>query len=218
MQKFLAGQQWHLKGRVYSSSVPGGFLCVCGARVSHCHALECYVAICQPHYLAVMSPGTCTWMTLASLLSGLIYAAVHTSNTFWLPFCRSNIVQQLFCDITSLLKLPCSDTFSNKVSAAVSSLVISGGCFVFILRSHIYIFSTVLRLPAGADRKKGLLHLCPPHSHGVRMSWVPTAQAFTSTWGHLQFLPPPTILCFLYSTPSSPNSSTLLSTVLEMKK
>ncbi|MBZ3875621.1 Olfactory receptor 14C36 [Sciurus carolinensis] len=81
--------------------------------------------------------------------------------------CRSNTVQQLFCDIASLLKLSCSDTFSNKVTAAVSSLVIGGGCFVFILRSYVHIFSTVLRLPAGADRKKELLHLCPPHSHGV---------------------------------------------------
>ena len=100
-------------------------------------------------------------MTLASLLSGLIYAAVHTSNTFWLPFCRSNIVQQLFCDITSLLKLPCSDTFSNKVTAAVSSLVISGGCFVFILRSYIYIFSTVLSQLEQIEKKD--FSTCVPH-------------------------------------------------------
>ncbi|MBZ3887365.1 Olfactory receptor 14C36 [Sciurus carolinensis] len=60
------------------------------------------IAICQPlYYLVVNTPSACIWMTLASLLSGLVYAAAHTSNTFQLPFCRSNVIQHFFCDISS---------------------------------------------------------------------------------------------------------------------
>ncbi|XP_047393368.1 olfactory receptor 14C36-like [Sciurus carolinensis] len=71
-----------------------------------------YVTICQPlQYPIIMNPRFCVHMTLASLLSGLVYAGVHTGNAFWLP----NVVHQFFCDIHSLLRLSCSDTNSNMV-------------------------------------------------------------------------------------------------------
>ncbi|EHB01183.1 Olfactory receptor 14C36 [Heterocephalus glaber] len=122
-----------------------------------------FAAICRPlHYLVIMSPRLCVHSTLGSLLSGLIYAALHTINTFRLPFCHSHAVQQLFCDIPSLLKLSCSDTFSNQIANLVSSLVVGGGCFIYIIKSYIHIFSTVLRFPVGAERKKAF-STCVPH-------------------------------------------------------
>ncbi|KFO35784.1 olfactory receptor 14C36 [Fukomys damarensis] len=122
-----------------------------------------FAAICRPlHYPVIMSPRLCVHSTLAALLSGLIYAALHTLNTFQLPLCHYHAVQQLFCDIPSLLRLSCSDTFSNQVSNLVSALVIGGGCFIYIIKSYIHIFSTVLRFPVGADRKKAF-STCVPH-------------------------------------------------------
>ncbi|KFO35799.1 olfactory receptor 14C36 [Fukomys damarensis] len=122
-----------------------------------------FAAICRPlHYPVIMSPRLCVHSTLASLLSGLIYAALNTLNTFRLPFCHSHAVQQLFCDIPSLLKLSCSDPFSNKITILVSSVVICGGSFTYIIKSYIYIFSTVLRFPVGAGRKKAF-STCVPH-------------------------------------------------------
>ncbi|EHB01688.1 Olfactory receptor 14C36 [Heterocephalus glaber] len=67
------------------------------------------------HYPVIMNPHLCVHSTLAALVSGLIYAALHTINTFRLPFCHSHAVQQLFCGILSLLKLSCCDTFSNRL-------------------------------------------------------------------------------------------------------
>ncbi|XP_055000025.1 olfactory receptor 14C36-like [Sorex araneus] len=126
-------------------------------------ARDRYVAICQPlYYPVMMSPKICLQMTLASILSGLVYAAVHTGNTFRLPFCQSNVIHQFFCDIPSLLKLSCSDTFSNEMVVVVSGLVVGGGCFFFIIRSYIHIFSTVLKFPRGADRSKAF-STCVPH-------------------------------------------------------
>ncbi|XP_007955754.2 olfactory receptor 14C36-like [Orycteropus afer afer] len=126
-------------------------------------ARDCYVAICQPlHYAVIMHPRVCVQMTLASILSGLVYAGFHTANTFRLPFCHSNVIHQFFCDIPSLLKLSCSDTFSNEMTILDSALVIGGGCFIFIIRSYIHIFSTVLKFPSEADRVK-VFSTCIPH-------------------------------------------------------
>ncbi|XP_003479584.1 olfactory receptor 14C36-like [Cavia porcellus] len=122
-----------------------------------------FAAICNPlHYPSIMNHHLCVHSTLASLLSGLVYAALHTSNTFRLSFCHSHAVQQLFCDIPALLKLSCSDTFSNWITILISILVVGGGCFIFIIKSYIHIFSAVLKLPAGADRTKAF-STCVPH-------------------------------------------------------
>ncbi|XP_076999396.1 olfactory receptor 14C36-like [Tamandua tetradactyla] len=126
-------------------------------------AQDRYVAICQPlHYPVIMSPQVCVQMTLASILSGLVYSGLHTGNTFRLPFCQSNVVHQFFCDIPSLLRLSCSDTLSNEILIVASGLSIGGGCFIFIIRSYIHIFSTVFKFPNGEDRAKAF-STCVPH-------------------------------------------------------
>lgn len=126
-------------------------------------AWDRYVAICQPlHYVAIMSPRVCVQATLAALLSGLIYAGVHTGSTFRLSFCRSRVVRQFFCDIPSLLRLSCADTFSNEVVILVCGLVFGGSCFSFIIRSYVHILFMVFRLPKGADRSKAF-STCVPH-------------------------------------------------------
>ncbi|ELV11913.1 olfactory receptor 14C36 [Tupaia chinensis] len=122
-----------------------------------------YVAICRPLvYPVIMSSQICLHMTLASLISGLMYAGVHTGHTFRLPFGPSRDIHQFFCDIPSLLKLSCSDTSSNEVIIVVSGLGIGGGCFIFIIRSYVHIFSTVFKFPRGTDRKKAF-SMCVPH-------------------------------------------------------
>ncbi|XP_076993968.1 olfactory receptor 14C36-like [Tamandua tetradactyla] len=122
-----------------------------------------YVAICQPlHYPMIMNPRVCVQMTLFSVLSGVAYSGFHTGNTFRLHFCQSNVVNQFFCDIPSLLKLSCSDTFSNEISVFISTVVIVGGCFVFIIRSYVYIFSTVLKFPTSGEQGKAF-STCVPH-------------------------------------------------------
>ncbi|XP_006877921.1 PREDICTED: olfactory receptor 14C36-like [Chrysochloris asiatica] len=122
-----------------------------------------YVAICQPlHYHVIMSPRVCVLLTLASVISGLVYAGVHTGNTFRLSFCRSNVIHQFFCDIPSLLKLSCSDTLGNEIAIFASTIILGGGCFAFITMSYIHIFSTVLKLPTRGERGKAF-STCIPH-------------------------------------------------------
>nr|XP_036864751.1 LOW QUALITY PROTEIN: olfactory receptor 14C36-like [Manis javanica] len=125
-------------------------------------ARDHYVAICQPlHYPVIITHQFCVWTTLVSLLSGLIYAAVHTGNTFQLSFCQSNVVHQFFCDIPSLLSLSCSDTFNNFILLVVSAILIGCGSFTVTTVSYIYIFSTVLKFPT-KERGKAF-STCVPH-------------------------------------------------------
>ncbi|KAM5167931.1 olfactory receptor 14C36-like [Callospermophilus lateralis] len=125
-------------------------------------AWDRYLAICQPlQYLFIMNPQICVRMTLATLISGVLYAGVHTGNTFRLSFCQSNVVYQFFCDVSSLLRLSCSDTTSNMILILVSIIVVGGGCFAIIIMSYIHIFSAVLKFPTRAPGKA--FSTCTPH-------------------------------------------------------
>ncbi|XP_076713640.1 olfactory receptor 14C36-like [Callospermophilus lateralis] len=125
-------------------------------------AWDRYLAICQPlQYLFIMNPQICVRMTLATLISGVLYAGMHTGNTFWLSFCQSNVVYQFFCDVPSLLRLSCSDTTSNMILILVSIIVVGGGCFAIIIMSYIHIFSAVLKFPTRAPGKA--FSTCTPH-------------------------------------------------------
>ncbi|XP_069890122.1 olfactory receptor 14C36-like [Dipodomys merriami] len=126
-------------------------------------AQDRYVAICRPlHYPVIMNQQFCVQATLVFLLSGLPYSALHTGNTFRLSFCHSNAVPQFFCDIPSLLRLSCSDTWNNKLFIFLSAVIIAGGCFTLIVMSYVRVFSTVLKFPVKEERGKAF-STCIPH-------------------------------------------------------
>ncbi|XP_072472558.1 olfactory receptor 14C36-like [Notamacropus eugenii] len=126
-------------------------------------ARDRYVAICYPLlYPVIMNHTVCMQMTFTCLFTGLLYASFHTGYTFQLTFCQSNMIHQFFCDIPSLLKISCSETFSHTLSLLGSALVIGIGCFVFITASYITIFSTVLKFPVKEDQRKAF-SICVPH-------------------------------------------------------
>ncbi|KAM4861864.1 olfactory receptor 14C36-like [Thomomys bottae] len=121
------------------------------------------VAICQPlRYPVILSHKFCVKSTLVSLVCSVIYATLHTGITFRLSFCGSNVVHQYFCDIPSLLKLSCSDTFSNKLFNLLCAMGVGGSNFVFIVTSYVRIFSTVLKFPVKEEHGKAF-STCVPH-------------------------------------------------------
>ncbi|XP_008851845.2 olfactory receptor 14C36-like [Nannospalax galili] len=132
-------------------------------------AQDRYVAICQPLlYPVIMNHKFCVQMTLASLLLGLVIAGSHTVKTFQLSFCHSNLIPQFFCDIPPLLRLSCSDTFSNKLLILLTAILFSCSCFIFISISYVHIFSTVLKFP-GKEEKRKAFSTCVPHIIVVSM-------------------------------------------------
>ncbi|KFO20833.1 Olfactory receptor 14I1 [Fukomys damarensis] len=83
-----------------------------------------YVAICHPlHYGLILTPGLCSQATAGSWASGLVYSAVHTGSLFRLPFTKTNVIQQYFCDIPQILRISSPDVqYSESVLLATHSV------------------------------------------------------------------------------------------------
>ncbi|KAM6191043.1 olfactory receptor 14A16-like [Sarcoramphus papa] len=126
-------------------------------------AYDRYIAICKPlHYRTLLGSRACVHVAAAAWGSGFLYAVLHTANTFSIPLCKGNAVDQFFCEIPQILKLACSDTYLREIWVLVVSACLAFGCFVFIVLSYVQIFRAVLRIPSKQGRHKAF-STCLPH-------------------------------------------------------
>ncbi|XP_054660950.1 olfactory receptor 14J1-like [Grus americana] len=122
-----------------------------------------YVAICQPlHYGTLLGSRACVHMAAAAWGTGFLYAVLHTANTFSIPLCHGNALDQFFCDVPQILKLSCSDAYLREFGLIVVSACLFFACFVFIVLSYVQIFRAVLRIPSEQGRHKAF-SMCLPH-------------------------------------------------------
>ncbi|XP_050767112.1 olfactory receptor 14J1-like [Gymnogyps californianus] len=122
-----------------------------------------YVAICKPlHYGTLLGSRACVHMAAAAWGSGFLHALLHTANTFSLPLCQGNALNQFFCEIPQILKLSCSQSYLREVGLLVVSVCFSLACFVFIVLSSVQIFRAVLRIPSEQGQHKAF-STCLPH-------------------------------------------------------
>ncbi|XP_067173306.1 olfactory receptor 14C36-like [Apteryx mantelli] len=118
-------------------------------------AYDRFVAICRPlHYSTLMGSRACVKMAAAVWGSGILNAVLHTANTFSLPLCRGNAVEQFYCSLPQLRRLSCSGSYLRESGVTVVSLCLVLGCFVFIVLSYVQIFTAVLRIPSEKGRHK----------------------------------------------------------------
>ncbi|XP_025905765.1 olfactory receptor 14A16-like [Nothoprocta perdicaria] len=163
-------------------------------------AYDRYVAICRPlHYGILMDSRACVKMAAAAWASNFFYALLHTANTFSIPLCQGNVVQQFFCEIPQILKLSCTDAYLREAGVIVISLCVAFGCFVFIVVSYVQILRAVWRIPSEQGRHKAF-SMCLPHLLVVSL--------FLST-SVFAYLKPPSI-----STPSLDRFVAVLYSVL----
>ncbi|XP_064359717.1 olfactory receptor 14C36-like, partial [Dromaius novaehollandiae] len=147
-------------------------------------AYDRYIAICRPlHYGTLMGSRACAKMAAAAWASGFLYALLYTGNTFSIPLCQGNTVDQFFCEIPQLLKLSCSDSYLREAGLVVASVCLVFGCFIFIVVSYVQIFTVVLRIPSEQGRHKAF-SMCLPHLAVVSL--------FVST-DMVAYLKPPSI-------------------------
>ncbi|XP_038028003.1 olfactory receptor 14A16-like [Anas platyrhynchos] len=141
-----------------------------------------YVAICKPlHYGSLLGSRACAQMAAAAWGSGVLTALLHTANTFSLPLCHGNAVNQFFCELPQILKLSCSKSYVREAGLLVGGVSLAFGCFVFIVVSYVQIFRAVLRMPSEQGRHKAF-STCLPHLAVVSL--------FTGT-GMFAYLKPP---------------------------
>ncbi|KAM9593330.1 olfactory receptor 14A16-like [Morphnus guianensis] len=125
-------------------------------------AYDRYVAICKPlHYGTLLGSRACVHMAAAAWGSGFLNSLLHTANTFSLPLCQGNAVDQFFCEIPQILKLACSDASLREVGVLVVAVCFVFGCFVFIVLSYVQIFRAVLRIPPEQGQHKAFSTCLP---------------------------------------------------------
>ncbi|XP_068777904.1 olfactory receptor 14J1-like [Struthio camelus] len=126
-------------------------------------AYDRYVAICRPlHYGTLMDTRACVKMAAAAWASAFLNALLHTANTFSIPLCQGNVLDQFFCEVSQVLKLSCSKSYLREVGLIVVSVCLMFGCFVFIVLSYVQIFTAVLRMSSEQGRHKAF-SMCLPH-------------------------------------------------------
>ncbi|XP_027598316.2 olfactory receptor 14J1-like, partial [Pipra filicauda] len=123
-----------------------------------------YVAICKPlHYGTLLGSRACAHMAAAAWATGFLNALLHTANTFSLPLCQGNALEQFFCEIPHILKLSCSHSgYLREIGLLMVSACLVVGCFIFIVFSYVQIFRAVLRIPSQQGRHKAF-SMCLPH-------------------------------------------------------
>ncbi|XP_064359763.1 olfactory receptor 14J1-like, partial [Dromaius novaehollandiae] len=135
------------------------------------------------HYGTLMGSRACVRMAAAAWGSSFLHALLHTGNTFSIPLCQGNTVDQFFCEIPQILKLSCSHSYLREAGALVVSASLAFGCFIFIVLSYVQIFTAVLRIPSEQGRHKAF-SMCLPHLAVVSL--------FIST-GMFAYLKPPSV-------------------------
>ena len=124
-----------------------------------------YVAICHPlHYTFIMSWRVCTVLTSASWAFSFLWDLVHLVLILKLPFCGPHEINHFFCEILSVLKLACADTWLNQIIIVASCVCILVGPLCLVLGSYARILAAILRIQSAGGRRKAFStcssHLC----------------------------------------------------------
>ncbi|NXY52367.1 O14J1 protein, partial [Ceuthmochares aereus] len=184
--KSMANSLWNVRAISYAGCVAQLFLFVFFITTEFCiltiMSYDRYVAICKPlHYGTLLGTRACVHIAAAAWGTGFLAALLHTADTFSLPLCQGNAVDQFFCEIPQILKLSCSHSYLREVGPLVVNFLIAFGCFVFIVVSYVQIFRAVLRIPSEQERYKAF-STCLPHLAVISL--------FISTAGFAHLKPP----------------------------
>ncbi|XP_075768096.1 olfactory receptor 1G1-like [Pelodiscus sinensis] len=114
-----------------------------------------YLAICHPlRYAVLMNGRVCAQLVAGSWISGILLSTIGNSFVFSLTFCDSKEIDHFFCDLSPIIKLSCSDTWTLQL---VTFIVATTGALVpllLTLTSYICIITTILRIPSSTGRQK----------------------------------------------------------------
>ncbi|XP_008561563.1 PREDICTED: olfactory receptor 2A5 [Galeopterus variegatus] len=124
-----------------------------------------YVAIYHAlQYTVIMSWQVCTALAVTSWACGSLLALVHVVLILRLPFCGPHEINHFFCEILSVLKLACADTWLNQVVIFAASVFILVGPLCLVLVSYSRILVAILKIQSGEGRRKAFStcssHLC----------------------------------------------------------
>ncbi|XP_009241651.3 olfactory receptor 2A2-like [Pongo abelii] len=124
-----------------------------------------FVAICHPlHYTVIMNWRVCTVLAITSWACAFSLALINLILLLRLPFCGPQEVNHFFCEILSVLKLACADTWINEIFVFAGGVFILVGPLSLMLISYMRILLAILKIQSKEGRKKAFStcssHLC----------------------------------------------------------
>uniref|UniRef100_A0A452QYB2 Olfactory receptor n=1 Tax=Ursus americanus TaxID=9643 RepID=A0A452QYB2_URSAM len=126
-------------------------------------AYDRYVAICFPlHYMLIMTKVHCIQLTAGTWAAGFLNSLLHMVSTFRLSFCKSNRVNQYYCDIPPVMALSCSSTCVAEMLILVVGGILGISAFLITFVSYIYIISTILKIQSVEGKHKAF-STCASH-------------------------------------------------------
>ncbi|XP_006877810.1 PREDICTED: olfactory receptor 5V1-like, partial [Chrysochloris asiatica] len=93
---------------------------------------------------------------------GFLHSLLHTMFTFRLSFCKSNRVNQYYCDIPPLVALSCSSTYVAEMLILVVGGILGISTFLITGISYVYIISTILKIRSVEEKRKAF-STCASH-------------------------------------------------------
>ncbi|XP_068129628.1 olfactory receptor 5V1-like [Hyperolius riggenbachi] len=136
-------------------------------------AYDRYVAICKPlQYSLIMNKVVCITLAAFSWLMGILNSLLYAMITSLLPFCHSNEIDHIFCDLKTLSKLSASDSASRDLLTTVESVFIGCVPFLLIVISYVYIILTILKIQSSNGRHKAFSS-CTSHLITVLLFYGP---------------------------------------------
>ncbi|XP_048210808.1 olfactory receptor 1509 [Perognathus longimembris pacificus] len=159
-------------------------------------AYDRYVAICAPlHYPNVMNMRVCVQLVIALWWGGTVHSLVQTFLTIRLPYCGPNIIDSYFCDVPSVIKLACTDTYLTGLLIVSNSGTISLACFLALVTSYTVILFSLRKQSAEGRRKA--LSTCSAHFMVVALFFGPCIFIYTRPDTSLSM---DKVVCIFYTT------------------
>ncbi|XP_045144843.1 olfactory receptor 9A4-like, partial [Echinops telfairi] len=82
--------------------------------------------------------------------------------TFQFTYCKSNVVDNFYCDRGQLMKLSCDDTLFTEFIFFLIAIFILLSSLIPTIVSYTYIISTILKIPSASGRRKAF-STCASH-------------------------------------------------------
>ncbi|KAM4566963.1 olfactory receptor 52D1-like [Odontesthes bonariensis] len=120
-----------------------------------------YLAICYPlQYNTIMTFQRVKVLTAVAWLPALLLIVILTSLSFSLQLC-GNIINKVYCDNYSVVKLACADTTVNNIYGLMITAIIVFGPVLLILYSYMRILKVCFS--GSKQTRQKAVSTCIPH-------------------------------------------------------
>ncbi|XP_074131184.1 olfactory receptor 5D18-like [Sminthopsis crassicaudata] len=130
-------------------------------------AYDRFVAICNPLlYTVKMSQKICFLLVTLAYSWGILSSIAFTYSLLVLTFCRTNIINNFFCEYSAIFSASFSDKQLTEIILFSLTNFNTFCTFLVILTSYLFILVTIMKMPSTSGRHKAF-STCASHFTAV---------------------------------------------------